>query len=202
MAGTVYVPAIHPPGRDAMQALVQAWLPIVVAAVGVFVASSLVHMLFKWHQSEYRSLANEDAVRAAIRAGDASPGLYVLPHCADMKQMREEAMLAKYREGPIGFLTLVPPGEPRMGKHLVLWFAYNLLVAAAGAVLAFHYVGPAGHGHAAGHLAGVLALLAYGGGPIQQGIWMGKTWSAVAKELLDALIYAVVTALAFAWLWS
>jgi len=185
-----------------MEGLLQAWLPVVVAAVAVFVASSLVHMVFKWHQSEYRSLANEDAVRDALRAGDAKPGLYVLPYCADHKKMREEPMLAKYRQGPIGFLTLIPPGEPRMGKHLALWFAYNLLVAAAGACLAFHYVGPSGHGHSAGHLAGALALLAYGGGPVQQGIWMGKTWSAVAKELLDALIYAAVTAFAFAWLWS
>jgi hypothetical protein len=184
-----------------MGAFLQAWLPTIVAAVGVFVASSLVHMLFKWHVSSYGALANEDAVRAAIRAGDAKPGMYVVPRCTDMKQMREEPMLQKYREGPVGFLTLIPPGTPRMGKHLALWFAYNLLIAAAGASCAASFVGVGGDGHDAGHIAGALAFLAYGGGPVQQGIWMGKPWGAVAKELLDAFIYAVVTVFAFAALW-
>jgi len=184
-----------------MHGFLQAWLPIVVAAVGVFFASSLVHMLFKWHVSSYGALSNEDAVRDAIRAGSARPGMYVLPRCTDMKQMREEPMLKKYREGPVGFLTLIPPGEPGMGKQLLLWFAYNLLVAAAGAFCAVKFVGLGADGHDAAHVAGALALLAYGGGPIQQAIWMGKPWGAAAKELLDALIYAVVTALAFAALW-
>jgi len=184
-----------------MEGFLQAWLPVLVSAVGVFVASSLVHMVFKWHMSEYRGLSNEDAVRAAIREGNPPPGLYVMPRCTDMKQMREEPMLQKYREGPIAFLTLVKPGPPRMGKPLALWFSYNLLVACVGGALAVHYVGVGGHGHDAAHLAGMLALMAYAGGPLQQGIWMGKPWSAVAKELLDAFIYALVTVFAFAWLW-
>jgi hypothetical protein len=30
---------------------------------------------------------------------------------------------------------------------------------------------------------------------------MGRPWAAVAKDLLDSLVYAVATAFAFAWLW-
>jgi hypothetical protein len=177
------------------------WLPVLVAAIAVFLASSLVHMLFKWHNSSYRPLANEDEVAAAIRAGNATPGMYVLPYCADMKKMREEAMLQKYRQGPIGFITLMPPRAPSMGKPLALWFGYNLLVACVGGCLAWSYVGPGGSHHAAAHAAAVVALMAYGGGPIQEGIWWGRPWGSVFKNLLDALIYAFVTALAFAWLW-
>jgi hypothetical protein len=169
--------------------------------VAVFVASSLIHMVFKWHNSEYRPLANEDEVRAALRAGNAAPGSYVIPHCADMKQMREEPMLQKFREGPVGFLTLRKSGMPHMGGALGLWFGLNLLVAAIGGCVAIHYVGITGDSHDAAHLVGVLSLLAYGAGSVQQGIWMGKPILGVAWDLLDALIYAFVTALAFAWLW-
>lgn len=182
--------------------IAEIWLPVVVAAVAVFIASSLVHMVLKWHNSDYRPLANEDEVRAAIRAGNAGPGLYVLPHCADMKQMREEPMLSKFRDGPVALLTVRPAGMPSMGKPLALWFGFNLLVACTGACLAWTFVGPGGDNHAAAHLAAISAFLAYFGGSLQAGIWMGKPWSAVGKDLLDALIYAFVTALAFGWLWS
>jgi len=32
-------------------------------------------------------------------------------------------------------------------------------------------------------------------------IWFGYQWSMTAKYLLDALIYALVVAATFAWLW-
>ncbi len=70
-----------------MVPLTQLWLPIVLSAVIVFVASSLIHMVLKWHNSDYRALPNEEEVRAAIRKGSPAPGQYVLPHCGDMKEM-------------------------------------------------------------------------------------------------------------------
>src|SRR5690606_22185768 len=101
--------------ENAVDAIVQLWLPVLLAAVFVFVASSLVHMVFKWHNSDYRALANEDAVRAAIAAGTPPPGLYTLPHCGDMKAMQDPAMQAKYREGPVALLTVMANGMPNMG---------------------------------------------------------------------------------------
>ncbi|HXW97295.1 MAG TPA: hypothetical protein VEI47_06890, partial [Gemmatimonadales bacterium] len=76
-----------------MVTLPQLWAPILLAAVLVFVTSSLVHMVFKWHNSDYQKLSNEDEVRAAIRKGNASPGQYVLPHCADQKDMAKPEMV-------------------------------------------------------------------------------------------------------------
>ena len=82
----------------------------------VFIASSLVHMVFKWHNSDYRKVANEDEVMAALRAGSPTPGQYVFPHCMDMKQMQDDAMKKKYEQGPVGKITLLRPGMPNMGK--------------------------------------------------------------------------------------
>ena len=70
-----------------MISLEQLWIPIVLSAVLVFVMSSLIHMVFKWHNSEYRGVANEEELRRVLRA--AAPGQYMLPYCADMKDMKK-----------------------------------------------------------------------------------------------------------------
>jgi hypothetical protein len=58
-----------------MNNLLALWLPILLSAVVVFIISSLIHMVIKWHAGDYNALANEDAVRAAIRAGNPAPGV-------------------------------------------------------------------------------------------------------------------------------
>lgn len=185
-----------------MNVLIELWLPILLTAVFIFIASSLIHMVFKWHNPEYKGFKNEDAVRAAIRAESPAPGMYVLPYCTDMKQMASEDMVKKYGEGPVGFVTLKANGMPNMGKSLSLWFLYSLFVAAVVAFLAAQNVGLApDHAHIGAHLVGVITFIAYGFGSVQEGIWMGKPLSSVVKYLLDSLIYAVISAATFYWLW-
>ncbi len=182
--------------------IAELWLPIVVAAVAVFVASSLIHMVFKWHNSDYHPLPNEEEARAVLRATSAAPGMYAIPYCADMKQMGSPEMQRKYTEGPIAFITTRAPGQPAMGPLLGQWFLMNLVVAALCAYIASKtlalmpstFLGVCRE-------VGVMTFLAYAGGSVSQGIWMGKPWKSVAKEVLDALIYGAVSALAFAWLW-
>jgi hypothetical protein len=180
-----------------MAMLASLWLPILLSAVAVFVASSLIHMLFKWHNRDYRKLPNEDAVRAAINAGQPAPGLYVLPDYLDGKECSSEEAQARFREGPVGKLTLRRPGAMSVGPMLLQWFLLNIAVAF---VAAFAAIG-AGDGHHAAHIAGLATLLAYGAGAVSEAIWMGKPWAATLKDLLDALIYAAVTATVFMWFW-
>lgn len=185
-----------------MNALLALWLPILLSAVFVFLASSLIHMVFKWHNSDYHGLANEDAVREAIRAGQPEPGLYVLPYCSDMKEMSGETMGKKYDEGPVGYLNLAPNGRPKMAVALARWFVLNLAVAVIAAFVVTQIFGLAPwRGRAAAKLVGVLCFAAYGFGSIQEGIWMAKPWKSVAKSLLDAVIYALVSGLTFYVLW-
>ena len=181
--------------------LLHLWIPILVAAIAVFFASSLIHMVFKWHNSEYRPLPNEDEVRRILGSANLSPGLYATPHCNDMKDMQSEAMQKKFRDGPVSLITMRAPGAPAMGKYLLQWFVLNIVVATLGAMLALHAFGIAGNPHQAGHFIGIFTLIAYGVGSVQESIWMGRPWSATLKNLLDALIYGVVSALAFWQLW-
>ena len=184
-----------------MSALLSLWLPILATAVLVFVASSLIHMVFKWHNSDYRKVANEDDVRAAIRAGSPAPGQYILPHCMDMKEMQSEAMMKKYTEGPIAFITIKKNGPPTMGTPLVLWFILSVVVAAVAGMLACFAFGLKADPRQAGHLVGMVTFMAYATGSVTMGVWMAKPWGSVAKDVLDSLIYAVISALVFMWLW-
>ena len=184
-----------------MSQVLQLWLPIVVTAVAVFIASSLIHNVFKWHNSDYMKLGNEDEVRAAVRANAPAPGQYIMPHIYDMKEMQTESIQQKYREGPIAFLTVKANGDIKMGGALSQWFVLNMVIATVAAMLALQMVGLQGGGNRGGQLVGMFSFFAYGCGGVQAAIWMGKPWGSAAKDVIDALIYGTVSALAFTWLW-
>jgi hypothetical protein len=43
--------------------------------------------------------------------------------------------------------------------------------------------------------------MGYGLGLLQNSIWYKRNWSATLKSVFDSLIYGLVTAGAFGWLW-
>ncbi|HYC72532.1 MAG TPA: hypothetical protein VEB66_15085 [Opitutaceae bacterium] len=184
-----------------MSALVSLWLPILLSAVVVFVISSLVHMVFKWHAADYGRFENEEAIRVAIRGAHPAPGRYVIPFCGGMKDMASEAMKQKYAEGPVGHVTMLPNGQPNMGKYLGMWFLLSVLVSAVAAFLAVKAYGLGAPALGAAKMAGAVAFVGYGFGTLQESVWMGRPWSATIKYLIDAALYAVGTAAVFYFLW-
>lgn len=184
-----------------MVSLIQLWLPILLSAAFVFVASSVVHMVLKWHNSDYRKLPDEDGLRAALRKAPPAPGQYFAPHCTDMKQLRDPAMQQKFVEGPVVAVTIRPNGLPTMGKALGQWFALTLLVSFLTAYIAAHTLAAGAAPMQVLRITASIGFLAYATGAIQEGVWMGKPWASVAKYLADALLYAFAGAAAFAWLW-
>ena len=184
-----------------MVSLTQLVVAILASAVAVFVASSLIHLVFKWHNKDYRGVADEEAARAAIRAAAPAPGQYVIPYCADMKDMARPETVAKFTQGPIALVVVRPNGAPKMGPALAQWFVLALLVAAVAGYLASRTV-PAGASFlAVARVVSLVTFLAYATGGISQAIWFGKPWPSAAKDVLDSFIYALVTACVFGWLW-
>ncbi|NKF24134.1 hypothetical protein [Solimonas marina] len=184
-----------------MMSIVLLWLPVLLSAVGVFVASSFVHMVFRWHNADYRPLPNEDEVSALLRRAGAAPGQYVLPYCADMKQLQSAPMQERFAAGPNGLLILRGNGPVNMGRQLGLWLLLTLLVSLIVAAVASAALPLGAIRHQVFHVCALIALAAYACGSISDGIWKGHPWRAVVKDLVDALIYAVVTGACFAWLW-
>lgn len=183
-----------------MVTLVDLWMPVLVAAVIVFVASSLMHMLLTYHRSDLKGLANEEAIRNTLGAGIA-PGQYVFPWCKEMKEMQSDAMRKKFQTGPVGILTIKAPGEISMGPVLFQWFLFCLLITVFAGYLAEASLDRTAPYMTVFRIAGTAAFLGYAGATIPQAIWMGRPWSTVFKDIFDGAIYAMLTAGTFGWLW-
>jgi hypothetical protein len=176
------------------------WIPIVLSAVFVFVASSIMHMMLPYHRSDYQKLPDEDSVMATLRAAGLKRGLYIFPF-GSQKDMKSPAMMEKYQQGPVGMMTILANGFPVMPKYLAMWFVYCLTVGFFVAYLAAHTISPGTDYLAVFRVVGTAAFLAYGLGHLSNGIWKGQTWSATIKEVIDGLIYGLLTAGTFGWLW-
>ena len=183
-----------------MVPLAALWLPILLSAVIVFVASSIMHMLLPYHRSDYRKLPEEDKILAALRTANLTRGLYIFPFCTH-KDMKSPALIEKYKQGPVGHMTILPNGPPVMPKFLIQWFVYCLLIGSFVACLAGSTLAPGTHYKTVFRVVGLAAFLAYGLGHLSNGIWKGQTWSTTIKEVIDGLVYALLTAGTFGWLW-
>jgi len=184
-----------------MVSLTQLILAVVGSAVAVFIASSLIHMVFKWHNKDYRGLTNEDAARAVLKAGSAGPGQYFIPHCADMKDMAKPEMQQKFVEGPVGMVVIRPSGAPKMGPQLAQWFVLSLVVAGVAAYVAARTVPFGASFLAVARVVSLVTFMAYATGGLTSAIWFGRPWGSALKDVLDAFIYGLVTAGVFGWLW-
>jgi hypothetical protein len=183
-----------------MVALSALWLPILLSAVIVFIASSVIHMVLPYHRSDYRPLPDEEKLLSVLRAANLTHGLYHFPFCTH-KDMKSEAVQAKFKQGPVGLLTVFPSGPVNMSKFLGLWFVYCLLIGFFVAYLAGHTVAPGTPYLGVFRVVGTAAFLAYGLSVLSNGIWKGQPWSNVLKEAFDGLVYALLTAGTFGWLW-
>jgi hypothetical protein len=180
--------------------LAALWLPILLSAVIVFVASSILHMVLPYHRSDYQRLPDEDKVVPALRAAGLKRGLYIFPY-ATHKEMKSPEVMEKYKQGPVGFLTIFPNGPVNMPKFLSQWFVYCLLVGFFIAYLVAHTIPFGAHYRHVFRIVGTAAFLAFGLANIVNGIWRGQPWSMVIKEMIDGLIYSLLMAGTFGWLW-
>jgi hypothetical protein len=183
-----------------MVPLTALWLPILLAGVIVFVASALMHMVLPYHRTDYKQLPEEDKVVAALRGAGLKRGLYVFPFCTP-KEMKSPAVIEKYKQGPVGMLTVFPSEPPNMPKYLATWFVYCVIVGFFTAYLTGRTVSPGASYLAVFRVVGTVAFMAYGLGNVVNSIWRGQLWSVTIKEVIDGLVYGLLTAGTFGWLW-
>src|SRR5215813_10641383 len=93
-------------------------VPILVAAVLVFVASSIIHMVLPIHRGDLSRLPDEDRVQDALRAFNIPPGDYALPCVGSPAEMKSPEFQARMKKGPVALITVRPTGPPAMGTSL------------------------------------------------------------------------------------
>jgi len=181
--------------------LTALWLPILLSAVIVFFASFIMHMVLTYHRSDYRKLPDEDRVTDAMRNAGLTPGpAYFFPHFA-FKEMKSPSVIEKMKRGPVGFLTVLPSGPPAMGKNLIQWFLYCVVISVFAAYLSGRLLAPGTEYLQMFRVVGTIAWLGYGAAHAQESIWSGRSWKVTFKHLFDSVVYAVLTAGTFGWLW-
>lgn len=184
-----------------MTALTALWLPIVLSAVLVFFASFLIHMFLGYHKADYRTMPNEDKVMDALRAFNIPPGDYAVPKPQSSADMKSPEFEAKQKKGPVFFLTLIPSGPMQMGKYLVRWFIYNLVVAFFAAYIASRALAPGADYMDAFQFAGATTFIGYTLGLWQMSIWYSRSTGTSIRYTIDGLIFALLTGGVFGWLW-
>jgi hypothetical protein len=181
--------------------LAELWLPILLSAVAVFVVSSIIHMAVPIHKGDWKKLPSEESLLAAIRAQNVPPGMYMFPHCGSMKDMGSPETLERFRQGPVGYAVLRPSGAPAMGKALVQWFLYSVLISVFVA-----YLGTLSLDRGAGcskvfQVTGTAGILAYGVNCISDSIWKSVPWGVSLKFVFDGVLYGLATGAVFCWMW-
>ncbi len=184
-----------------MTGLDMLWLPILVSAVLVFIVSSLIHMATPWHKGEYPPVPAEDRTMDALRPLAIPPGEYALPRAPDHKQMKEPAFVDKLNRGPVMLMTVLPNGVPSMTKSLVQWFLYSVVIGVLAAYVAGRVLPPGSDYLVVFRVTGTVAFIAYAVGLWQQSIWYHRSWSTTFRHSVDGLVYGLVTAGCFGWLW-
>ncbi|HEU5173221.1 MAG TPA: hypothetical protein VFT96_00590 [Gemmatimonadaceae bacterium] len=184
-----------------MTTLASLWLPILASAVVVFLASSVIHMLLPWHKSDYPPMPREQEFRDAVRPLAIPPGDYMVPRAQSMDELKTDAFRAKQTEGPVVIMTVLPNGVLGMGRSLLLWFVYLLVVALFGAYVAGRALPPGADYMRVFQFVSATTFAAIAGGLWQMSIWYHRAMSITIKSTVDALIYAALMAGVFGWLW-
>lgn len=184
-----------------MVSIMSLWMPILLSAILVFVASSVIHMVLRYHRNDFAKVPSEDGVMDALRPFAIPPGEYVMPHAVDPKERQTEAFIDKANRGPVTFLTVFPNGIPSMTNSLIQWFVYCVVVSLFAAYIASRSVDPGAEYLDVFRFAGTTAFIGYGLALVQNSIWYKRAWSVTGKNLFDALVYGLLTGGAFGWLW-
>jgi hypothetical protein len=183
-----------------MVPLTALWLPILLSAVVVFVASSIIHMALPWHSKDFKRFPAEDGVLDALRPFNLAPGEYVAPLPENMKQMNTPEFQAKAKRGPRIMMTVLRP-QISIAQNLVVWFIYGIVIAVFAAYVAGLTLGGGAPYMSVFRITSTVTFAAYALALWHNWIWYSAGLAAKVRSTIDGLVYALLTGGVFGWLW-
>jgi len=179
--------------------LASLWLPILVSSIIVFVSGFLLHMVVPHHRTDFSRLPDEDGMRDAAR--NLPRGEYVFPYASTPSEMKDPTYIEKANSGPVGLLFIGPRGVGPSGKTLGLHFIFVMVISLMAGYVASASL-PVGTDYLkVFQIIGAAAWLGHAGAISLNSIWFFTSWSSSLKNILDGLVYALLTAGTFGWLW-
>ncbi len=165
------------------------WLPIVVGAVAVHIASTLAWTVLPHHVPEWRPMPDERELVALLKKHATPAGQYVFPHPKgenpDPKASCQGNLIVY--DKPISMGAAI-------GKTLAFFFLATFVIA----YLASLGLSPASTRLDVFRFVFVAGLLTHVAGRFPGAFWFKR------KTLLDSIdgtVYALLTAGVFVWLW-
>lgn len=180
--------------------LLDLWLPIVLSAVIAFVASFVMWMVLPIHKPDIKPLPDEKGFFGAINPLNLKPGHYMFPNCGSGEDMKSDAFKAKWKAGPWGTINVLGTA-PNFLRNLAVTFLEMLVISFVVAYLgtmALHRGDDYMHVF---RFIGAAAILGYVLGGFGCDTFMGRPARFQLTNALDSLIYALLTAGVFGWLW-
>ena len=184
-----------------MTSLTALWLPILLSGVAVFFLSALVWTVMPHHKKDWAGLPNEDAVLTAMRGNPPAPGQYAMPFMFDPKLRDDPAMKERIARGPNAYFTVIPTGTPAMGPMMAKSLVYNLVVSLLVAYVTWHSLRAGAETSMVFRIAGTTAMMAYILAVVPESIWFGRPWRNLWMQVVDGVVYGLVTGAIFGWLW-
>lgn len=176
------------------------WTVLLVASVvGWAVATGL--WMMPHHRADYRAFPDQAGVREVLRRQSIATGQYDLPHVDSWSAMKDPDVARWFEEGPVGFFTVLPSRAPSIGRGIGLALAYYVIVNLAIAYVVGRSLPATASFWAVFRLTATVAWMAHGAATVPEAIWFGRPWTAVAKQVIDALLVALAIAAVFGWLW-
>jgi ABC-type transport system involved in multi-copper enzyme maturation permease subunit len=136
-----------------------------------------------------------------VRPLALAPGDYMVPRPSSSAEMKSPEFIEKVKQGPVLVLTVMRNEMTPMGRNLGLWFIYIVVVSFISAYVASRAVGVGPEYLAVFRFVGVTAFCCYALALWQLSIWYARAWSMTIKSSIDGLVYALLTAGTFGWLW-
>lgn len=195
-----------------MEFLTHLWLPIVVSAAAVWVASFLAWMAVGHHKNDWKRIPNEREFIDAVERMGIPPGNYGFPEfrrCEGLSNEQKQAMWDEMQKRPIGLLRVW--GPIRMGQSMLLTFLVFLVVSALIGYLGWSAL-PHGGATPEGlapradfwkvfQVLGTAGILAYCFAGLPNDIWFQKSRREVMMHLIDGVVFGLLTGAVFGWLW-
>jgi hypothetical protein len=185
---------------DVSVQLPELWLPILLSAVAVFIASALAWMVLPHHKKDIQFAPDEGPLLEGIARAKLKAGQYMFPTCTSAKDLKDPQVKARWDAGPWGMI-LLRGTKPNLARNLVSAFIFYLVVGVFVGYLSALALDSGAPFRSAFRVAGTAAVIAYCLGGIPNAIFFGRSARAVVMDTIDGIVYGLITGAIFGWLW-
>lgn len=175
------------------------WLPILLSAVIVWIASAIAWTASPHHKADFKVIPDQDDFLDNVGKRSLAPGQYWFPYSSNREDMNTPEMVAKQERGPVGLLTVWKSEKPNMAKPMILSVVFYVIVGVFVAYMASLTLSPGTEYMRGFRLTSAVAFMTYSGALLPDAIWFGTPWRRTWLTMVDGLIYALLTGGVFGW---